>query len=77
MNQIKIILYTLISTFLFQTCRPEHKAQPDDGIAQKVEALLSRMTLEEKVGQMKRIVDAITEESSSMNISKKDLLVPC
>ncbi|WP_242094701.1 beta-glucosidase BglX [Aestuariivivens sediminicola] len=52
MNQIKIILYALLSTFLFQSCRPEHTVQPDDGIAQKVEALLSRMTLEEKVGQM-------------------------
>lgn len=58
---------------LFCSCQNEaSRAIPQDKeIEAKIEKLLSKMTLEEKVGQMTQLTSEIVLEKGTNNVSKK------
>lgn len=69
----KSILTTLGIWALFCSCQNEApRAIPQDKeIEAKIEKLLSKMTLEEKVGQMTQLTSEIVLEKGTNNVSKK------
>ena len=52
MRKVTVLVVAMLSVFLWNACTPVKSGGQQDEIGQKVEDLLAKMTLEEKVGQM-------------------------
>ncbi|MBX9850279.1 MAG: hypothetical protein K2X86_00805 [Cytophagaceae bacterium] len=71
-----LLSYFLVgSIFLFASCKksPEKKSDPSD---QKIEELISKMTIEEKVGQMTQITLDVVCKGNNFDMNKKQEIDP-
>ena len=74
MRKVTVLVVAMLSVFLWNACTPVKSGGQQDEIGQKVEDLLAKMTLEEKVGQMVQyngFYDATGPAPSSGGAQKK------
>ncbi|MCW3806906.1 beta-glucosidase BglX [Plebeiibacterium marinum] len=74
MKKTKLLLFAILSILVFNACNPGTSNMNKDAIDKKVEALLTQMTIEEKVGQMVQyngFYDATGPAPSDGNAQKK------
>ncbi len=74
MRKVTVLVVAMLSVFLWNACTPVESGGQQDEIGQKVEDLLVKMTLEEKVGQMVQyngFYDATGPAPSSGGAQKK------
>ncbi len=74
MRKVTVLVVAMLSVFLWNACTPVESGGQQDEIGQKVEDLLAKMTLEEKVGQMVQyngFYDATGPAPSSGGAQKK------